>query len=304
MNIQAKAKPVAERTIKVSRTFTASRKLVFSMFVEPKHLAAWWGPHGFTNPRCEVDARPDGKLVIDMQAPDGTVHPMHGIFHEIVPHGRIVFSSFADMPNGQRILEGYNIVTFVEQGGRTTVTVEARAKGFGDFAEQMLSGMEAGWSQSLDKLAGHAAHETNASDAGDQTAIRSIFGDRTNALFGKAIDLAVKHLADDLVSYDLDPPLRHLGPGRKETQAWFDTWDGPIAFAMADLTVETGGDMAFAYGLAHMAGTKTDGAKVDIWLRCTAGLKRTGGTWKITHQHASVPFYMDGSFKAAVDLKP
>ena len=26
--------------------------------------------------------------------------------------------------------------------------------------------------------------------------------------------------------------------------------------------------------------------------------------WKIMHEHSSVPFYMDGSFKAAVDLKP
>jgi uncharacterized protein YndB with AHSA1/START domain/ketosteroid isomerase-like protein len=304
MNAQGKIKPVAERTIKVSRTFAAPRKLVFSMFVEPKHLAAWWGPHGFTNPRCEVDARRDGKLVIDMQAPDGTVHPMHGIFHEIVPHDRIVFSSFADMPDGKRILEGHNTVTFTEQGGRTTVTVEARAKGFVDFAERMLSGMEAGWAQSLDKLAAHAAHETNAGDAADQAAIRAIFGDRTNALFGKVVDLAVKHLADDLVSYDLDPPLQHLGPGRKETQAWFDTWDGPIAVAMAELNVETGGDIALAHGLAHMVGTKTDGSKTDMWFRYSAGLRRSGGTWKITHQHSSVPFYMDGAFKAALDLKP
>ena len=44
--------------------------------------------------------------------------------------------------------------------------------------------------------------------------------------------------------------------------------------------------------------------KVDLWVRCTAGLSRRGGAWKITHQHTSVPFLMDGSFKAAVDLKP
>ena len=53
-----------------------------------------------------------------------------------------------------------------------------------------------------------------------------------------------------------------------------------------------------------MMGTKKDGEKVDLWMRCTAGLRRLGGAWKITHQHTSVPFLMDGSFKAAVDLKP
>ena len=100
MNIQTKVKPVASREIKVTRTFAAPRALVFSMFTDAKHLAAWWGPHGFTNPVCEADARPNGKILIHMQAPDGTVHPMGGIFHEIVPHERIVFTSFVDLPDG------------------------------------------------------------------------------------------------------------------------------------------------------------------------------------------------------------
>ena len=38
----------------------------------------WWGPAGFTNPRCEVDVRPGGVLCIDMRGPDGTVYPMAG----------------------------------------------------------------------------------------------------------------------------------------------------------------------------------------------------------------------------------
>src|SRR5262249_54579167 len=117
-------------------------------------------------------------------------------------------------------------------------------------------------------------------------------------------DLAVKHLADDIVTYDLAPPLAHYGSDKAELQAWFDTWDGPISFTMHDLTVEIGGDLAVARGIAHMTGTKTDGVAVDLWFRATACFGRIGGVWKITHEHTSVPFYMDGSFKAAVDLKP
>ena len=77
-----------------------------------------------------------------------------------------------------------------------------------------------------------------------------------------------------------------------------------MQWAMRDLAVEIGGDIAYARGIAHMSGTKTDGHKVDLWLRCTTCFGRSGGAWKIAHEHASVPFYMDGSFKAAVDLKP
>jgi len=177
---------------------------------------------------CEADAREGGSIVIHMRAPDGNVHPMGGIFHEIKPHDRIVFTSFVDLPDGRRVLEGYNTVTFEEQRGGTRVTVHARAEGYVDFAAQMLRGMEAGWSQSLDKLVGYGLRTVGASDAVDQEQIRAIFGDRTNALFGKNVDLAVKHFADDLVSYDLDPPLEH-----HSYATWSDCRDKLVRYAAA-----------------------------------------------------------------------
>jgi PhnB protein len=296
--------PVAEREITVTRVFAAPRALVFSMFTDAKHLAAWWGPHTWDNPVCEADARPGGKILIHMRAPDGSAHPMGGVYHEIVPHDSIAFTTFVEMPDGSRIIESLNTVRFEESSGKTKVILHARAGGFTDFAPRMLLGMEAGWSQSLDKLAAHAARINGNKDADDQAAIRAIFGDRTNALFGKVADLAVKHFAADAVSYDLDPPLQHLGPDKGALQAWFDTWDGPIGWAMGDLAVDVGGDIAIARGLGHMTGTKTSGEKVDLWTRVTIGFVRRGAEWKITHQHNSVPFRMDGSFKAAVDLKP
>src|ERR1043165_2664681 len=239
-----------------------------------------------------------------MPGPDGPVHLMGGAYHEIAPHERIVFTTFVDIPDGNRVLEGHNTVRFEESGGKTKVILHAQAGGFVDFAANMLAGMEAGWSQSLDKLAAHAAQTNGNKDADDQAAIRAMFGDRTNALFGKVADLALKHLAPDAVSYDLDVPLQHVGRNKGALQKWFDTWDGPIGWAMGDLTVEVGGDVAFAYGLGHMTGTKTDGAKADVWTRVTVGFVRRNGAGVITHQHNSVPFLMDGSFKAAIDLKP
>jgi PhnB protein len=41
-----------------------------------------------------------------------------------------------------------------------------------------------------------------------------------------------------------------------------------------------------------------------VWFRLTLGLRKLGGEWKIAHHHESVPFYMDGSYRAAVDLVP
>jgi SnoaL-like protein len=51
------------------------------------------------------------------------------------------------------------------------------------------------------------------------------------------------------------------------------------------------------------AGTKTDGETPDLWFRLAVCFRKTDGRWAIVHEHESVPFYMDGSFKAAVDLQ-
>jgi len=296
--------PIAEREVTITRVFEAPRALVFSMWTDAKHMAAWWGPHGFDNPVCEADPRPGGKILIHMRGPDGGVHPMGGIYDEIVPHERIVFTSFVDLPDGTRALEARNEVLFETVGRKTRVTLHAKASGFTDFAPRMLAGMEAGWATSLDKLAGVAARQNGNADADDQIAIRSILGDRTNAMFGKVADLALQGFADDVLTYDLAPPLRVVGADKKQLQAWFDTWDGPIGWAMGELEVDVGGDLAVARGLGHMVGTKKGGESVDLWTRVTICFERRAGKWKIAHQHTSVPFLMDGSFKAATHLKP
>jgi ketosteroid isomerase-like protein len=53
-----------------------------------------------------------------------------------------------------------------------------------------------------------------------------------------------------------------------------------------------------------MTGTRTSGEKSDLWLRNTACFRREHGQWKITHMHNSVPFAMDGSKRALLNLKP
>ena len=71
-----------------------------------------------------------------------------------------------------------------------------------------------------------------------------------------------------------------------------------------DVSITTNGDIAYCHGFIRISGTKVDGEHNDVWARQTTCLKKIDGAWKITHDHTSVPFYMDGSYKAAVDLKP
>jgi PhnB protein len=109
--------------------------------------------------------------------------------------------------------------------------------------------------------------------------------------------------APGYVAYSLAPPLVAEDDARG-LDAWFATWRGPIGWEIDALDVAVSGDVAFAHGLVRMTGTKTDGEQVDLWFRQTLGLREVRGAWKIVHEHHSVPFYMDGSFRAATDLKP
>jgi len=141
-------------------------------------------------------------------------------------------------------------------------------------------------------------------DAAEEVAIRCLIDAWTRAIHAKDADGVADQEAEDLVAFALPPPLAVTGSNGEGLQAWFDTWSGPIGYDLPHLNIAVAGDVAFGYGLAHMTGAKTDGEMVDLWFRCTLGLRKRSGAWKIVHLHESVPFLMDGSFKAAVDLKP
>jgi ketosteroid isomerase-like protein len=134
--------------------------------------------------------------------------------------------------------------------------------------------------------------------------IRALLDGRARAMRAKDVDGVMARYAPEAVVFDLAPPLISTGADAENLQAWFATWEGPIDFEIRDLNVLAGDDVAFCHSLSRLSGTKTDGEKVDVWFRLTLGFHGIGGEWKIAHQHESVPFHMDGSYRAAVDLKP
>ncbi len=91
---------------------------------------------------------------------------------------------------------------------------------------------------------------------------------------------------------------------RRSLAAWFPTFRGPVGYEVRDLSITADGDVAFCRSLNRISGTRTDGEETDVWVRATVGLRRIDGRWQVTHEHSSVPFYMDGSYRAAVDLEP
>ncbi len=143
----------AGRQFVITREFDAPRELVFQAWTDPKQLAQWWGPKGFTNPVCEWDARPGGKIHDVMRAPNGTDYPMGGKFREIVPPERLVLMCGALDADGKLLFEFLHTATFTERNGKTKLTLSSRVIKTTAEANKYIGGFETGMTLSLERLA-------------------------------------------------------------------------------------------------------------------------------------------------------
>jgi ketosteroid isomerase-like protein len=142
----------------------------------------------------------------------------------------------------------------------------------------------------------------------DVAAVRGVLAAQVAAMRARDAEGLVRQFTPDAVTCTLAPPLWNPAPVVRDVaalRAWMDTFDGPIDYENRELGVEVGGDVAFAYGVSRLSATPRGGKEgFDLWFRFTVGLRRVDGEWLIAHEHRSVPFYMDGSFRACVDLRP
>jgi uncharacterized protein YndB with AHSA1/START domain len=170
----------AKQELLLTRIYGAPRSLVFKAWTDAKHVARWWSRRGFTNPVCELDVRPGGLIRIDMRAPNGTIYPMNGVFHEIVEPERLVFTGTAmEDEHGKPQLEILNTVTFEDFNGLTKLTFHAVlvTKDFRMTPQvaAALAGMEQGWSESLYRLGDELDNSLKAITAEREIVISRVF---------------------------------------------------------------------------------------------------------------------------------
>lgn len=113
----------ADREIVITRVFDAPRELVFKAWTDPKHVAQWWGPNGFTNTIHEMDVRPGGVWRFIMHGPDGVDYPNKIVFIEVVKPERLVYAHGSDKEDDP---EQFDVtITFAEQGDKTHLTMRS-----------------------------------------------------------------------------------------------------------------------------------------------------------------------------------
>ena len=125
-----------------------------------------------------------------------------------------------------------------------------------------------------------------------ETDVKALLEERVEASRTKDIDRLMSLYSDDVVYYDVVPPLQFTGREevRRNFLRWFDGYEGPIGLETHALTVASGdGDLAFAHMLHLDSGTRRNGMHMGIWVRSSVGLRRSDGRWLITNEHISVP---------------
>jgi uncharacterized protein YndB with AHSA1/START domain len=144
----------------IEHTYEAPLAQVWEAWTNPKMLMQWWGPDNVTIPECEIDLRVGGTFFIVMEAGEamgpykGTQWPMRAEFTVVEPHARLVYTANA-WTKGQEaetLIDQVTELGFFEENGKTTVKVKAAIYKLGPNAGMAAEGMQAGFSQQLEKL--------------------------------------------------------------------------------------------------------------------------------------------------------
>jgi NAD(P)H-dependent FMN reductase/ketosteroid isomerase-like protein len=164
------------------------------------------------------------------------------------------------------------------------------------------------WSGALAPLrgaetpAGSAAAEASESAEAE---IRARLGGIIDGIQAKDLNALRRIYAPAVVSFDVEPPLQHVGVDAKlKNWARAFTLFQDVSYELRDLAVEVGGDIGFAHAFGRLSGTLATGDRTDgMWVRATFCFRRIDGDWLITHDQASIPVDVL-SGRVATDLEP
>ena len=137
------------------------------------------------------------------------------------------------------------------------------------------------------------------------TAIRQQLDKLVEGIKAKDLDALSRIYAADVVSFDVEPPLQHVGVDAKlKNWARAFTLFAEVSYEVRDLAITAGEDLAFGHCFGRLSGTLGDGtATSGMWVRATFCFRRLDDNWLIVHDQASVPFDI-GTGRGVVDLEP
>ena len=139
----------------------------------------------------------------------------------------------------------------------------------------------------------------------DEARIRQHIDKIVEGLRAKDLEGLKQLYATDIVSFDVEPPLQHVGIDAK-LENWAKAFAifRDLTYDVRDLALTVGDDLAFGHFFGRLSGTLNDGTVAGgMWVRATVCFRKTAGNWLIAHDQVSVPFDIV-SGAGVVDLEP
>jgi uncharacterized protein (TIGR02246 family) len=139
----------------------------------------------------------------------------------------------------------------------------------------------------------------------DEADVRQRIDKLVEAIRAMDLESVMSMFTPDVVSFDIEPPLQHVGAAakRKNWANVFLVYQRPLGYEIRDLTVTVGDDVAFGHSLNRISGTLKNGKRNDVWVRWTGCLRKIDGNWLIAHDQVSVPLDIE-SGRALLNLEP
>ena len=148
----------ADHELVLTRLIDVPRDKLYRCWTEPRLITQWFTPPPWTTPSAQVDVRPGGASLITMRGPDGTEMPNRGVYLEVVPNAKLVFTDAyteAWVPSAKPFMTV--ILTFEDEGGKTRYTARVRHWTAEDREAHEKMGFHEGWGIATDQLAALAA---------------------------------------------------------------------------------------------------------------------------------------------------
>jgi uncharacterized protein (TIGR02246 family) len=262
--------------------FEVPRAVLFDHWIRPEYVREWFAPQGYVTTMCRLDASPEGEWRMDFRSDAGHEYTEQGTYLLIDPPGRLEFT--LTQVDGEHIGPETKVTAeFLDLGSRTRM--HFRQTGFAEIAHRDQN--EIGWSECFERL---AASVSAGSDA--EREIRDLFEAWFDASTAKDLDASMEPIADDVISYEHEVPLKYQGVDaiRPICEAGFEYQGDNFRWDIPDLQVIVRDDIAVTWGLNRMRSIETDGTARTMWSRGTRIFQRQDGRWKMIHQHVSFPF--------------
>jgi uncharacterized protein (TIGR02246 family) len=139
----------------------------------------------------------------------------------------------------------------------------------------------------------------------DEANIRQRIEKYAAAIRAKDLERVMSIFAPNLVSFDLEAPLQHVGAEakRRNRARACAAYQHSLGYEIHDPTITLDDDVAFGHGLNRISGTLKNGNRANYWVRWTACFRKIDGNWLIVHVQISVPLDLE-SGRALLNLEP